>query len=378
MRTVIESADGVHVVISGRKLVTFAGCDYLGLARDPVVVAAARISVSTCGLGAGASRTTTGTWEHHLDLERALAAFMGTGDAVLLPAGWLAGTALAVALAPDADFVLLDAGAHPALRDAARLTGLPVREFPRFDAPAAARLASGGRPLVLADSVDTARGALAPVAALARIASRRGGHLVVDDAHGIGVLGAHGRGVVEMTRADAPHVHVAGSLSKAFGAHGGFVADSRAVCDAIRARFAGYAGGTPIPPSTAAAAAFAVRRAAAGDDLRARLRSNAAHLRRRFAAMGLATPRARTPWFAVAGRPARELRSIEAALCRAGFLVPYLRYFGAPPEGYLKIALTAAHDCEHVAALADALSNALSRAVAAQIARGSKGPRVRR
>jgi 8-amino-7-oxononanoate synthase len=366
----IESADGVHVLAGGRRLVSFAGCDYLGLARHPDVVAAARRTLASCGLGAGASRTTTGTWTAHAELERVLCVWMGTDDCVVLPSGWVAGAALCAALAPGADVVLLDAGAHPALRDAARLTGLPVREFAHFDARAASRAAGAERPIVLTDAVDVTRGALAPLAALKRLAERTGGSLVVDDAHGVGVLGPYGLGTAAALGAGGPRVHVAGSLSKALGAHGGFVTGTRGTCDAIRTRFAGYSGGTPIPPSTAAAAVVAVRLASGGDELRSRLRKNAALLRRRFAAMGLDVPRAGLPWFSVAGRPARALKSMEGALRRDGFLVPYLRYFGAPPEGFLKIAMSAAHKRSHVEALASALET--------QIGRGPTGPRVPR
>jgi 7-keto-8-aminopelargonate synthetase-like enzyme len=366
----IEAAEGAHVVVGGRRLLSFAGCDSLGLARRPEVIDAARRSLATCGLGAAASRTTTGTWTAHVDLERALAAWMRAEDCVLLPSGWVAATAFAAALAPAAGFVLLDAGAHPALRDAARLTGLPVREFAHFDAASAARAAHGGRPLVLTEGADVTRGTLAPLAALRRVADLAGGRLVVDDAHGVGVLGAHGRGAAEALRAEGPRVHVAGSLSKALGAHGGFVTGTRRLCDEVRVRFAGYAGGTPIPPSTAAAALAAVRLASDDDGLRRRLRANAASLRRRFVEMRLAPPRAGLPWFSVAGRSARELRAASAALRREGFLVPYLRYFGAPPEGFLKIAVSAAHEKEQI----DALAAALRR----HAVRGRSGPRVPR
>jgi 8-amino-7-oxononanoate synthase len=370
MSVTIESADGVHVVVGGRRLVSFAGCDYLGLARRAEVVEAAHAALARCGIGAGASRTTTGTWTPHVELERALAAWMATEDAVALPSGWVAGAALAAALARAADFVLLDAGAHPALRDAATLTGLPIRKFPHFDAACAAKAARGGRPLHLVDGVDVVAGSPAPLRALERIVERADGRLVVDDAHGVGVLGRQGRGTADARGARGPRVHVAGSLSKALGAHGGFVVGTRATCDAVRARFTGYAGGTPIPPSTAAAATAAVRLASTDETLRRRLRANAALLRKRFLSMRLPPPRPGLPWFAVSGRPARELKSAEIVLRRAGFLVPYLRYFGAPPEGFLKIALTAAHDADHVEALAEAL--------VAQIGRGASGPRVRR
>jgi 8-amino-7-oxononanoate synthase len=370
MTPAIEAADGPYVVVDGRRLLSFAGCDYLGLARDARLVAAARAELRRCGVGAGASRTTTGTWTAHVGLERAVADWMDADDAALLPSGYVAGAALAVALAPDLDVVILDAGAHPSLRDAATLTRLPVVEYAHFDAAAARRAARGRRPLVLTDAVHVASGRLAPLPALRDVVDRADGRLVVDDAHGVGVLGARGRGAVEALSADGPRVHVAGSLSKALGAHGGFVVGARALCDDVRSRFAAYAGATPIPPATAAAARAAVRLASAVDSPRRRLRANAALLRRRFVEMGLATPRAGTPWFAVAALPAGVLRKMEKDLLRAGFLVPYLRYFGAPVEGFLKIAVTAAHRSEHVAALADALES--------QLASGSKRSRVRR
>lgn len=367
--TVLDGADGVHVVVDGRRLVSFAGCDSLGLAREPAVVAAARESLARDGLGAAASRTTTGTWRPHLDLERALARWLRAPDAVLLASGYMAGSALAVALAPRCDAAVLDAGAHPALEQAAVLSGLPVRRFRHFDAADARRVARGARPLVLVDAVGTRRGTLAPLRALRDLAVRTRGHLVVDDAHGVGVLGPNGRGAAALLRAEGPRVHLAGSLSKALGGHGGFAASTRAVANAVRARFAGYAGATPIPPSTAAAACEAVRRAAAGDDLRARLRANSRLLARRFAALGLPAPRGGVPWFGVEdGDPARLAR-IGAALARAGFLAPVLRYFGPHRGAFLRVAVTAAHSRDDVEAFAEALGRAIQT---------RRGPRVRR
>ena len=367
----LDAAEGVHVVLGGRRLVSFAGCDYLGLARREEVLAAAETALRRCGLGAGASRTTTGTWRAHLDLERALARWLRTEDCVLLPSGWVAAGALAVALAPACDFALVDGGAHPALRQAAALTGLPVRVFAHLDARDAGRLAARRRPLVLTDAVDVRRGAPAPLAALRRVAVRTGGYLIVDDAHGLGVLGPGGRGAAAAAKAGGPRVVTAGSLSKAIGAHGGFVAASRKVCAQVRTRFDGYAGGTPIPPSTAAAAAVAVRLAARGDSLRRRLRANATILRRRFALLGLAAPQPGLPWFAVSGLPASRLAAVARSLRRDGFLVPHLHYFGAPAGGFLRIALSAAHEPSQVEALGDALARALARGA-------RKGPRVRR
>jgi 8-amino-7-oxononanoate synthase len=356
-----EAGSGVRVVVAGRALVSFAGCDYLGLARDPRVVAAAREALDRCGVGATASRTTTGTWSPHLDAEAALAGWMQADDAVLLASGWLAGRALVAALSDGATAVIVDDARHPALADAAALAGLPVRSYAHFDAAAARRACGADRPLVLTDAVDVVTGAAAPLRKLATLVEERDGVLVVDDAHGLGVLGPGGRGAAAAVGARSTRVHVAGSLSKAIGAHGGFVFGTRDLCDAVRARFAGYAGATPIPPAIAAAVASAVHLVADGDDLRRRLQANAALLRRRLRAGGHAVPSPRVPWFAIgAGASASRLRRASARLARDGFLVPHLTYFGAPAGGYLKVAVTAAHAREEVEALADAIDTAFA------------------
>lgn len=356
-----ESAAGPEVTVDGRRLVSFAGCDSLGLARHPEVIAAAREALARCGVSAGASRTTTGTWDEHVRLESALCAFMGAEDAVVLPSGWLACGALLRAVADTSRSALVDAGAHPAVHEGAALAGLPVATFAHHDAADAARLLEplvGGRPVVATCSVDLATGALAPLRELADAAADVSGVLVVDDAHGIGVLGAHGRGAAVHLGATGPHVHVAGTLSKAFGAHGGFVAGPRALCAAIRERVPAYAGATPLPPALAAAARRAVE-LASGGALRTTLRDRCEAARVRFAALGLPIPSEAVPWMAVHGDSEQALRSVERRLADAGLLVPYVRYHGAPPQGYLRVALSAAHTAADVDRLGDALARAL-------------------
>jgi 7-keto-8-aminopelargonate synthetase-like enzyme len=353
-----EAASGAEVHVGGRRLVSFAGCDSLGLARNPEVVAAAREALERCGVSAGASRTTTGTWDEHARLEQALAEYMDAADAVVLPSGWLACQSLVRALAPGRRGMLVDAGAHPAVTDAAALSGLPVTSYARHDAADAGRLAAdlvGGRPLIATCTVDLAQGTLAPLAALTAVAEGVAGALVVDDAHGVGVLGEHGRGTAEHLDAEADGVHVAGTLSKAFGAQGGFVTGSTSLCDAVRDGAPAYGGATPLPPAIAAAATKAVKLAADGA-LRAALRERCRHARERFAELGLPVPDEVVPWMAVHDSSEERLRDRATALRDAGMLVPYVRYHGAPPQGYLRVAISAAHTADHIDALGDALA----------------------
>jgi 7-keto-8-aminopelargonate synthetase-like enzyme len=179
---------------------------------------------------------------------------------------------------------------------------------------------------------------------------------VVDEAHAAGVLGRRGRGAAEHARASG--AQVAGSLSKAFGAQGGFVVGSRSLCDAVRAQTV-YAGATPLAPAVAAAAREAVRIARREPELRRRLAKNAARMRRAFRWLGLATPADDVPWFAISGR--RDLAHIARRLADSGFAVPHIRYFGGPKGGQLKVAVSAAHSAADISALGRALANAVDQ-----------------
>lgn len=353
---VIEHVQGTDVILAdGRRLTSFGGCDYLGLAKDDEVHTAAHAGLDFLGAGACASRTTTGTMDAHVALESTLAEYFGTETAIHLPSGWLAGQALARALAPECDAVLIDDLAHPALADAAVLTGLPVLRYEHFDAAAARRAAEKDRVLVLTDGVNVALGTTAPLRRLAALVEKNSGHLIVDDAHAAGVLGRLGRGTIEATRSSGPRVHLVGSLSKAFGGQGGFIVGTSELIALVRERATVIAGATPLTPSAAAAAECALRMAA--DDLPRRLlRANAARMRAHLVRLGVAVPQRGAPWFAVgAGRPARDLAAAAKLLQRRGFLVPHIRYFGFPAGGYLKIAVTALHTAAQIDALAAAL-----------------------
>lgn len=343
----IERASGVRVRMAGRDLVSFAGCDTLGLARDPRPARAAAEALERFGVGAAASPATTGVFDVHRELEAELAAWTGTQDAVLLSCGWLAPTAAARVLAPRCDLVLLPPDAHPALRDAAALTGLPV-EPPGVDPPA-------GRALILTASVDIVRGCLAPLARLAALAQETGGRLVVDDAHGIGVLGPGGRGAAALAQLDPARVVVAGSLAKAIGCHGGFVAADRETCDSIRRAEPSRIGATTLPPAIAAAALAAVRLAAAGDDLRERLFANSRLLAKRLREFGFPGPQDDVPWMSLLPAAHVDLDRVAAALWDAGFLAPRTNYPGTPQGGAIRLAVSAAHSTEEIEAFAAAL-----------------------
>jgi 8-amino-7-oxononanoate synthase len=363
----LEGARGVAVSVGGRRLVAFAGCDYLGLARHPRVVAAARRALDQFGAGASASRTTTGTTEPHVRLEGSLARWLGAPDAVATASGFLAGAVAVRALSRTCGGVLLDAGAHPALARAAEGSGLCVKTYARFDADSLRRALAAARwrrPMVLTDSLDLTTGARAPVRALLAAARARGGVLVLDDAHGVGALGPRGRGASDGVKLPGPGFVLAGTLAKALGAHGGFVAASAGICRAAR-EAAEYAGATPVPPSVAAAAAEAARIAAGpeGARLRRRLAENVKTLTRAWIGLGFPPPASDAPWLSERARAGESASAASRRLARwsrdlaaRGFLVPHVSYFGAAPGGILRVSVSALHRPEHLSGLTRALA----------------------
>jgi 8-amino-7-oxononanoate synthase len=276
-------------------LVDLAGNDYLGLSRHPEVLAAAADALHRYGLGATSSRLVRGTTEVHAALEEELAAWLGTGSALVFSSGYLANLAAVRAVAgPDAVLVS-DAHNHASLIDGCRLARSKVVVTPHRDVDAvtaalAAAAAEGRRAVVVTESVFSVDGDLAPLRELHRAARRHGALLLVDDAHAVGLIGPGGAGgVAAAGLAGEPDVVVTATLSKALGASGGVVAGPvqlrRHLIDTGRT----FIFDTALPPAVAAGALAAVRLARRGDRLRARLRERVEATVARLRAAGLET-----------------------------------------------------------------------------------------
>ncbi|MCT2023620.1 8-amino-7-oxononanoate synthase [Corynebacterium sanguinis] len=226
-----RSAAGLHRVLRPRDpaapLLDLASNDYLGLSCHQEVIAGARRSLERCGAGSTGSRLVTGTLDEHEALERELAAFCGQPSALVFSSGYMANLGLVTALSGRGALVVSDAGSHASLVDACRLSRARVVVTPRGDVDAVAEALSSRieqRAVVLTDSVYSADGTLAPVAALHGVAREHGAVLVVDEAHGLGVRGSGGRGFVhELRLAGQEDLVVTATLSKALGAQGGVV-----------------------------------------------------------------------------------------------------------------------------------------------------------
>jgi len=322
-------------------LVNLSSNDYLDLAGDPRLAIAAAEAARDWGAGAGASRLVTGGTDLHRELERELAGWKGCEDAVVFSSGYLANLGTIAALVGRGDTVVSDALNHASIIDACRLSRAEVRVFAHGDAESLDRALSDapGRRLVVTDGVFSMDGDAAPLPLLAPVAEAHGAMLMVDDAHGCGVIGPDGRGTAAAQGAGA-HVDIQlGTLSKAFGSAGGYVAGSTELCEWLRNSARAFVFDTAPPPPVVSAALAGVRIAREEPQRRER----AVALAQRLAgALRLPSPAAAiVP--VVLGSPGDALAA-QAALEEAGLLVTAIRP-PTVPEGTsrLRFALTAAH-----------------------------------
>ena len=246
----LKQVDRTFVLRGGRKLSYFGGCDYFRLSSHPAVLAALREGLDQFGLNVAASRKTTGNHPLYEKLEAALAVFFGVDAAVLVSNGYLANLVAAQALAGEFTHALIDERAHSSLFDAAALVSCPLLPFKHRDATDARRAAqSAGRRaklLLLTDGLFAHSGQVAPLGDYLRLVPRNS-VLLVDDAHGAGTLGRHGRGTVELLGVPAERIVQTVTLSKAFGVYGGAVLGTRRLRDRIISRSRLFTGNTPPP-----------------------------------------------------------------------------------------------------------------------------------
>lgn len=338
----LEGAAGPWVTLEvGRRLLHLCSNNYLGLATNPRVVAAARAAVRTYGTGTGASRLVSGGQKIHREFEEELAAWKGTEDAVLFSSGYLANLGLVTALVGRGDTVVSDELNHASIVDACRLSRAEVRVFQHRDFQhAAVLLASApGRRLLVTDGVFSMDGDIAPLEELCSVAERHNAAVIVDDAHGSAVIGPDGRGTAAALGCEGRVHAVVGTLSKALGSTGGFVAGSRQLATWVRNGARPFIFDTaPSGPAIAAAQA-ALRIARASPDRRQRALRLARRLADGLRSLGVAVkdPAACIVPVPVGGNRA-ALDAMEGLVAR-GVLVVAIRP-PSVPEGTARLRAT--------------------------------------
>ncbi|MHB8633689.1 MAG: aminotransferase class I/II-fold pyridoxal phosphate-dependent enzyme [Thermoplasmatota archaeon] len=338
---------GPHARLDGRTLLVLASNSYLGLHLDARVVEAAKAAAAS-GTSSGSSRLVAGTTAAHEALERALAAHKGQPAATLLGTGYQASLAAVTTLVQAQDVVVSDALNHASLIDACRLSGATIQVYGHGDAAAAEALlkmhrARHRRALIVTDGVFSMDGDLAPLRELAEVARANDAALMVDDAHGTGVLGRTGGGTAEHLGAAGIDVHM-GTLSKALASSGGFLAGpgelQRALVNFARPLLFSTA---PAPPAVAAAHA-ALEIVKREPELRERVLSHAATLRRGLEQMGLDVTPGVTPIVPVLMGSEKRAVAFSAALEEEGVYVPAIRPPSVPPgSSRLRVTVSALH-----------------------------------
>ncbi len=358
--------DTAEIELDGRPCVDFCSNDYLGLSAHPRVVEAFVEAAREHGVGARASHLVTGHQREHEALEEALAAHTGRERALLFSTGYMANLGLAT-LVPKGGLVVGDALNHASLIDAGRLARAGLDWYPHGDAAAlegklAARTA--GPALVLTDGVFSMDGDLAPLPALAGACRRHGALLAVDDAHGLGVLGAGGGGTLEhfgLTARDVPAL--VGTLGKAFGSFGAFVAGDADLVETLVQRARTYIYTTALPAAVAAATRAALEVAAAESWRRARVLALAQRFRGLAAEAGLPLTPSETPIQPVLLGGADDAVEASRRLLDRGYFVAAIRPPTVPAgTSRLRVALSAAHRDSEVEGLVSCLADTLQPA----------------
>ncbi len=352
--------------LDGARVLSFCSNDYLGLAGHPALCDAAVCAARESGFGAAASRLVSGDLPQHRALEAALADFLALPAALFFPTGYQANIGVIAALAGRPDLILSDTANHASLIDGCRLSRAEVAVYPHKNAAAAAAVlsAAGGRHrrrFVVTESLFSMDGDLAPLQELAEVAKRHDAALIVDEAHALGVLGPGGRGLCRAAGVE-PDALV-GTLGKAFGTMGGFVAGTQALRGVLvnRARTFIF---TTAPPAPLAAAALAAVRLVAGPEGSARRETLAQRVSQLRAAAGLppapGTPSELSPILPFVVGSDRAALMASAALRACGLFVQAIRPPTVPEDtARLRVTLSAGHDAASVDALASALRKTL-------------------
>ncbi len=364
-RRVTESAQGPELVVDGRRMLTFCSNDYLGLAADPRLAEALSRGVARYGVGAGAAHLISGHSRAHHALEEELAEFTGRERTLLFSTGYMANLGVISALLGRSDSVFEDRLNHASLIDGGLLSRARLRRYPHADVAALADQLgqAAGRRLVVSDGVFSMDGDVAPVAALAATCAAHEAWLMIDDAHAIGVLGPQGRGSTAAAGLEQTQVPILmGTLGKALGTAGAFVAGSEDLVETLIQQARPYVYTTAMPPAVAEATRVSLRIAQQEEWRRERLHGLITRFRHGAGRIGLVLMDSTTPIQPILLGSSERASEWSEALQREGVLVSAIRP-PTVPEGSarLRVTLSASHTVAQIEALLAVLEEIATR-----------------
>lgn len=363
-RQVVESPQGVHLQLEGSSYLSFCSNDYLGLANHPAVVAALQEGASRYGVGSGSAHLVSGHSQAHHRLEEELAAFVGYERALLFSTGYMANLGVISALMGRTDLVLEDRLNHASLLDGARLSQARLQRYPHNDIAVLARqLAENPQSerMVVTDGVFSMEGDLAPLPTLAACCQEQESWLLVDDAHGLGILGHQGRGTANHYNLDTHQVPIlVGTLGKAFGTFGAFVAGSSLLIETLIQQARTYIYTTALPPALAHATRTSLALVKEEEWRRDHLRQLIKLFRAGAEQLGLLLANSITPIQPLLIGSSERALQISHALRDHGILIPAIRPPTVPlNSARLRITFSAAHSEADVCRLLETLEKTL-------------------
>ncbi len=352
LRILTEAEPVAHgkILINKREFLNFASNDYLGLCGHASIARAAIRCIEKYGIGSGASRLLSGTHPLHCRLEERIAEFKGTERAVLFNTGYAANTGLIPAISSGSDIIFSDELNHASIIDGTRLSKARVEVYRHGDVEHLEHLihnnaCSGGRKFVVTDSVFSMDGDIAPLKEILELCNECDAILIVDDAHGTGVLGRRGRGALEFAEIESDRIIQMGTLSKAAGCYGAFVAGSGELASYLVNTARSFIYSTSLPPSVAASGIESLRIMENGSSGRRKtLWKNRKHLCNGLQSMGYDTMESATPIIPVAAGDEKTVLELSSRLLDQGIFAPAIRP-PTVPEGMCRIrfTVTAAH-----------------------------------
>ncbi len=361
-RRLLDSPQAEHIVANDKKYLSFCSNDYLGLANHPKLITAMQQAAGDSGVGSGASNLITGHHRYHDELEKKLAKFVDMPAALVFSTGYMANIGVISALMGRNDAVFADKLNHACLNEGAYLSRAEFHRFPHNDVVALERLlktSTAKHKLIAADAVFSMDGDIAPLPEYLALCEQYDAYLYIDDAHGFGVLGEHGKGSLSHFKLQSPRIIMMATLGKAAGVAGAFVAGEQVVIDYLIQKANSYVYSTPAPPALSATLIASVNLIEQGDDLRAHLRRLIATLKQNLHLKKWQLMPSETAVQPLVVGSNQAALSLSEYLQKLGILVPAIRPPTVPVNtARLRISLSAAHTEKDVLQLAQALNEA--------------------
>jgi len=359
---IVEGAQGTHLEIKGKTYLSFCSNNYLGLANNPLVIKAVKDAVEKYGWGTGASRLVSGNMRMHEALEDEISRFKGKEASIVFPTGYMANLGTISSLVSKGDLAICDKLNHASIIDGCRLSGADFRVYPHCDMEKLENILKKStkypRKLIVTDTVFSMDGDIAPLPDIVRIAHKYKAMVMVDEAHGTGVFGKKGRGVVEHFKLSKKVDIVMGTLSKAVGSLGGYVSGDTDLINYLRNKARPFMYTTALPPAVCAASIAGIKLIRKDPSLRESLWCNVRFLKEKLESLSLKVIPSESPIIPILIGDAKKAVDVSKFLYKKGILIPAIRPPTVPARSSrLRMTVMSTHTKKDLERLLEVLSD---------------------